>query len=348
MSLRRTVIDLGRRSGALRAVAPLYGRYRLTVLAYHRVVEHAEPGFDTDRRNVSATPGGFAEQMDYVARRFNPIGLDRLVAWLDGEARLPERPLLVTFDDGYRDNLLNAWPVMRDRDIPGVLLVAAAHIGVGRPFAWDLAAWCFHHTSRRDVDLPGWGRVSWETGEERRLVLNRWGEYCKTLPDEERSAAAWELPGLLEVTVPPGAFDGLHLDWDEVRALDAEGFVAGAHTMEHPILTRVPRERARAEIADSAAKVSAEVGHPVEAFAYPNGLRDDVDDEIVAMVRDAGFRLAFTLIPGPSRPSEVLANPLLVRRICVGHGDHQSRFVAKVEGVARVAARVRTGRVPGR
>ena len=63
------------------------------------------------------------------------------------------------------------------------------------------------------------------------------------------------------MSVPPEAFRDLYLDWDEVRALDAAGFTAGAHTMSHPILTRVARERARHEIADSAAKVAAEVGH---------------------------------------------------------------------------------------
>jgi peptidoglycan/xylan/chitin deacetylase (PgdA/CDA1 family) len=348
MSLKRKVLDLGRRTGALRAVAPLYGRHRITVLAYHRVVDFTTPDFDTDVRTVSATPEAFGEQMDYVADRFTPIGLADLVAWLDGATRLPEQPVLVTFDDGYRDNLVNAWPVMRERGIPGVLLVATGHIGTARPFVWDLAAWCFRHTSRTDADLPGWGRASWSDQGERRRVLNAWGEHCKTLPDEERTGAAHALPGALEVSVPPDAFRGLYLDWDEVRALDAAGFTAGAHTMSHPILTRVAPERARREITESAAKIAAEVGHPADAFAYPNGLPADFDDEIVAMVEEAGFRLGFTLVPGPSRPAEVAARPLTVRRVYVYHGDHLSRFVAKVEGAARTASRLRPGRVPGR
>lgn len=348
MPWKRTVMEVGRRTGALRAVAPLYGRHRVTVLAYHRVVDHGHPGFDTDRRTVSATPGDFAAQMDYVANRFHPIGIDDLVAWLDGGARLPERPLLVTFDDGYRDNLIDAWPIMRERGIPGLLLLAAGHIGTARPFVWDLAAWCFHHTRRGDAELPGWGRVSLQTPEDRREVLKRWGDHCKGLPDEQRTAAALALPEALDVAVPDDAFAGLYLDWDEVRALDSAGFAAGAHTMEHPILTRVGPDRARAEIAESAATVAREVGHPVAAFAYPNGLAADFDPEIVSMVGDAGFRLGFTLLPGPSRPEEVAAAPLTVRRSYVHHGDHLSRFVAKVEGGTRVATRLKIGRVPGR
>jgi peptidoglycan/xylan/chitin deacetylase (PgdA/CDA1 family) len=348
MSLKRRVLDAGRRTGALRAVAPLYGRHRITVLAYHRVVDFTQPGFDTDVRTVSATPEAFRQQMEYVVERFTPVGLADVIAWLDGDARLPERPVLVTFDDGYRDNLVNAWPVMRERGIPGVLLVAAGHVGTGEPFVWDLAAWCFRHTARTDAELPGWGRASWSDPQERRRILNAWGEACKALPDDERTEAVHALPGILEVSVPPEAFRGLYLDWDEVRALDAAGFTAGAHTMSHPILTRVERGRARREIADSAVTVAAEVGHPALAFAYPNGLSDDFDDEIVAMVGEAGFRVAFTLLPGPSRPAEVVGHPLTIRRVYVHHGDHLSRFAAKVEGGARLASRLRLGRVPGR
>jgi peptidoglycan/xylan/chitin deacetylase (PgdA/CDA1 family) len=213
---------------------------------------------------------------------------------------------------------------------------------------WDLAACCFRHTERTEAELPHWGPASWSGPGERRRVLNAWGEHCKTLPDDQRTEAAESLPGILDVTVPPDAFSGVYLDWDEVRSLDAAGFTAGAHTMDHPIMTRVSRDRARREIVESAEKVAAEVGHPAAAFAYPNGLYDDIDDQIETMVREAGFRIAFTLIPGPSRPTEVAEHPLGVRRVYVHHGDHLSRFVAKVEGAARMASRFRLGRVPGR
>lgn len=348
MSLKRRVLKIGHDVGALRIGTPLYGRRRITVLAYHRVVDFEDPGFDTDARNVSATPEAFRQQMDYVADRFTPIGLERLIAWLDGEADLPDRPLLVTFDDGYRDNLLSAWPIMQERRIPGVLFVAAGHIGTTRPFVWDLAAWCFRNTERTEAELPHWGRASWSGADERRRILDAWGEHCKTLPDDQRTEAAASLPALLDVTVPQDAFSGVYLDWDEVRSLDAEGFAVGAHTMDHPVLTRVSRERARREIVESAEKILTEVGHPTAAFAYPNGLYNDFDDQVVAMVGEAGFRIAFTLIPGPNRPAEVAKHPLRVRRVYVHHGDHLSRFVAKIEGGARIASRFRLGRVPGR
>jgi len=348
MSWKRNVLRLGRIAGAPRMLGSLYGSRRLTVLAYHRVAEFDDPGFDTDRRNVSADPATFREQMAYLARRFTPIGVDRLISWLDGDADLPERPALVTFDDGYRDNLTTAWPIMREHGVPGLLLLATDVADGGGPFSWDLAAWCFFHTDRTEVDLPHWGPVGWSDPLERRRVLDHWTERIKALPHEERDGACRSLPDLLGVPVPDDAFDGLYLGWDEVRRLDAEGFAVGAHTMTHPILTRIDRAAARAEIEGSAARIAEMIGRAPRAFAYPNGLEGDIDEAVTGMVGDAGFRVAFTLIPGPARPAEVAAHPLAIRRIYIHHSDHIDRFVAKVEGGSRVVSRKRVGRLPGR
>jgi hypothetical protein len=113
MRFTRALGAAAHRGGLLLAAGALFGGRRLTVLAYHRVADPGHPGLDGYRRNVSATPEGFAHQMDYAAERFLPVSLEQVEAALDGGPRLPRRPLLVTFDDGYRDNLTTAWPVLR-------------------------------------------------------------------------------------------------------------------------------------------------------------------------------------------------------------------------------------------
>ena len=85
--------------------------------------------------------------MDYAAEHFHPVSLEQVAAALDGGPRLPSRPLLVTFDDGYRDNLTAALPVLRERGIPMTVFLATGLRGRRAPFPWDLAAWCFRHTA---------------------------------------------------------------------------------------------------------------------------------------------------------------------------------------------------------
>jgi peptidoglycan/xylan/chitin deacetylase (PgdA/CDA1 family) len=336
MRWKRALAQAAHRGGLFSAAGALFGGRRLTVLAYHRIADCQQDGFDTFRRNVSAIPEEFARQMDYVAERFHPVSLEQVEAALHGGPRLPRRPLLVTFDDGYRDNLEAALPVLQDRGIPMAVFLATGFIGDGLPFPWDLAAWCFHHTAREGADMPVIGPRSWATPNERERVLGAWLETLKRRPEEEREEAVAALPAALGVVVPSDAFSGLCLSWDEVRAMAAAGVSFGAHTERHPILTRVRPERARREVIGSKRRVEEEVGRPVTAFAYPNGCRDDLDGATVRLLAEAGYRLGFTLVPGPERAAAARFTPLTLRRVYIHHGDYEARFAAKVHGVPRL------------
>lgn len=336
MRFKRALAAAAHRGGLFPAAGALFGGRRLTVLAYHRVADHDSAGFDTYRRNVSATPQEFRQQMDYVAEHFHPVSLEQVEAAVGGGPRLPRRPLLVTFDDGYRDNLTAALPVLRDRGIPMAVFLATGFIGGDRPFSWDLAAWCFHHTAFPGADLPMVGERSWATAEERQRVLGSWLEALKRLPDTVREEAIGALPERLGVVVPPDAFRGLCLSWDDVRRMAVEGVAIGAHTERHPILTRVPIDRARMEVTGSKHRLEEELGRPVRAFAYPNGGRADLDEATVRLLDEAGYRLGFTLWPGPERPGAARRSPLTLRRVYVHHGDHPARFAANVHGVPRL------------
>jgi peptidoglycan/xylan/chitin deacetylase (PgdA/CDA1 family) len=309
---------------------------KLTVLGYHRIANLNEPDFDTFKPNVSATPAAFAAQLDYISDRFNAVSIGDVVAWLRGEQALPANPVLITFDDGYRDNLDHALPILQERRIPAVIFLATNYIGQASPFYWDLIAYCFHHTSKNEVNLPLVGRQTWHDEKSRSQVLDNWLGALKKLPDNEKWAITRRLPQAVDLSIPEDAFAGLHLTWDQVRTMVAAGVDVGAHTESHPILTRISLEQARREIAGSKRRIEAELDRPVTAFAYPNGLTTDFNPALQAVLREAGFEAAFTLVPGPARLTEAQRDPIAIRRIFVHHKDTLPRFAAKVMGIPRL------------
>ncbi|MEW5985369.1 MAG: polysaccharide deacetylase family protein [Chloroflexota bacterium] len=317
----------------------LWGRQALTVLAYHRIGEPERPSFDTYKPNVSATPAAFAEQMAFVQSRFNVIGLAEVVAWLEEGRPLPPRPLLITFDDGYQDNYDYAWPILRQRNLPAVIFLATDYIDNDRPFFWDLVAYCFHHTRLERATLPLVGRQEWGDAVTRTAVMENWLRALKGVRDDLKWEAVGQAPKQLEVYVPDGAFAGLCLTWEEVRAMAAGGMSMGAHTRSHAILRRVGEERVREEIAGSKERIEAETGRPVTAFAYPNGQPGDFDEAHGRILGEVGVKVAFTLRPGPARLAEVQRSPLTIRRVFVGYRDSLPRFVAKVLGLPRLVGR---------
>jgi peptidoglycan/xylan/chitin deacetylase (PgdA/CDA1 family) len=339
MSFRRRLLDAALTTGQTLGLWRLVGGafpHHLTVLAYHRVIDPFSPGFDTFRPNVSATPAGFARQIAFVKQRFNVISIDMLIDWLQNDAPLPPRPLLITFDDGYADNYHHAYPVLAENDLPAIVFLATGCIQNKQPFFWDLVAYCCHHTRRKEATLPLVGRRTLASERDRNgasiLLVNR----LKALPEDEKQGILVEVPAALDVEIDPEAFSDIHMTWDQVAELSQNGVTLGGHTQTHPILTRVPDARARVEIVNCRGEIEAHIGRPVTAFAYPNGLHTDFDGRHRDMLKEAGYSAAFSLEPGPSAPQEVRSAPYAIRRILISNKDSLARFAGKIMGGDRL------------
>lgn len=124
----------------------------LRVLMYHKV----NPQPDNP---PCVTPSLFAAQMEYLRASCNPISATEWLAARRGETTLPERAVLVTFDDGYRDNLLNAAPVLKRLGIPALIFLPTDFLGADRPLPHD------EERARQGVPNP---TLTWD--ETRRLL----------------------------------------------------------------------------------------------------------------------------------------------------------------------------------
>jgi peptidoglycan/xylan/chitin deacetylase (PgdA/CDA1 family) len=310
--------------------------HRLTVLSYHRIDDPTVPGFDTLKANVSATPAAFAEQMDFVRKRFEIVSVENILAWLRGDQALPDNPLLITFDDGYRDNLDHALPILRERRLPAVIFLATDYIGRDTPFLWDIVAYCFFRTPRKEACLPLLGKKKWHDERSRTTIMKNWLNMTKTLADDEKRQSVGKLSRALGVPAPEKTNTGKHLTWEQVRTMTSEGIDIGAHTQGHPILTGIPLEQVEREARGSKERIEKEIGRPVKVFAYPNGAPSDFNPAIEAVLKKVGFEAAFALTPGPSRLAETQREPMAIRRIAVHSKDTLPRFAAKLVGMSRL------------
>ena len=314
------------------------------MLCYHRIGHVDDQEFTEFRPNISATPEQFALQMKLVKTLFSPVSLQDVLDWRETERPLPRRPALVTFDDGYKDNGDVAWPIMRDLGIPGVVFLATNYIGTGKPFLWDFAALCLERTPMENASIPLLGKRLLSTPALRQASTSDWVAATKKLPAAERWHWAETLASALRVPPPCEVISGLCLDWAAIRRLDREGLEFGGHTRSHPILSRLPALEAQEEIAGCQADLTAELGRPARAFAYPNGSGDDFSCIHEDAARQAGFSIGFSLEPGPARLREIQQRPMAVRRLYVGMRDSIPRLLAKCFGAARLLHDWRTDR----
>ena len=262
-ALRRTRLDeLLRRVGAWSG---------LLVLNYHRIGDPA--GSVLDPELFSASEAEFAAQIAFIAGRCEPIALHDVAATL--RARRGRR-VLVTFDDGYRDNYEIAFAILRRHGVPATFFLATGFLDRPRLSWWDELAWL--------------GAGPAEAARYKALV----GEDGEAFLAAQARRAGRERP-------PAAAAAGVWMTWEMAREMQAGGMSFGGHTVDHPILARLPPELQEQQIAGCAARLREELGIGLDAFSYPVGSPDSYDETTKAIVRRAGCELAFAFAGGHAR-----------------------------------------------
>jgi peptidoglycan/xylan/chitin deacetylase (PgdA/CDA1 family) len=276
--LRRTRLEtLLRRAGAWSG---------LLVLNYHRIGDPARSPLDRDL--FSASPQAFAAQVEFLAAHCEPIGLAEVPAAL-GVRR--GRRVLITFDDGYRDNHDVAFPVLRRHGVAATFFLATGFLDRPRLSWWDELAWLGAGAgAAARCKAAGTDAEAFVAAEAQRLGRRR--------PGPETAADVW-------------------MTWDMARAMLAAGMTFGGHTVDHPILARLPAERQRAEVRGCAARLREELGIGLQAFSYPVGSPASYDETTKAVVRGEGCELAFAFAGGYGRARRT--DPLAVPRMSVSH-----------------------------
>ena len=261
---------------------------RVRVIAYHRVDElEAEP--DLDPGLVSATPDDFRAQMEVIARHYNAITIEDLVAAHRGEKTLPARAVLLTFDDGYLDFGERAWPILREVGLPAVLFVPTSFPDQPGPgFWWDRLYAALRNSREPRFEVEGKGAFDLRDNAGRRAAHRVLREHVKSLP--HASAMKWLDEQIGEIAELPS----LHrvLGWDALRKLAHEGLAVCSHSHAHALCTRLEPEELAKDVAVAKRRIEEELGEdaPPPVFAYPSSANDAVSRRVV---REAGYELAF-------------------------------------------------------
>jgi peptidoglycan/xylan/chitin deacetylase (PgdA/CDA1 family) len=316
----------GRLTRALALVAAHVGPPAFPILTYHRVNDEGDPFFP-----ALPTPV-FERHMAHVARHYRVLTVEALVERMR-RSDVPRNALAITFDDGYRDNLTHAAPILARHGLPATVFLATGLIGNGEVSWFDRLAMAVKLTTVPALPAPWGERLDLATTPARLRTLERAQAALKAMPDDERSAA---LESLVEGLggVDPRGFKSLMLSWDDVQALAGMGFAIGSHTVSHPVLSRLSRERAWAEILGSRTMIEAACGMTPKAFAYPNGRTEDYTTSVARMVEEAGFTCAVTTRFGVNTAA---TSPWELHR--GGPGEHDVPTFAVKLAASRLLAR---------
>jgi peptidoglycan/xylan/chitin deacetylase (PgdA/CDA1 family) len=306
----------------------------LSILTYHRIDDPAARP-ELMASLVSATQAAFADQMAMVGRDFDPVSLADVLEALDRPERLPRRAVLLTFDDGYRDFMTNAWPVLRAASLPATLFVTTGFAAEpARRFWWDHLWSAVRATDRSGPLVTPLGALPVGPANAGATV----GKLRTWLKELEHDAAMAQVDAIVgELGEPAPSGEPAVLSWDELRTLAAQGVTLAPHTRTHPLLDRVPIERAVEEIAGSHADLEREIGRIAptpRVLAYPSGAHGGGAEDAA---RRAGMALALTTDRGGNDLRR--ADRWRLRRINVGARASTALVRAQLAFAASIDAR---------
>lgn len=275
------------------------------ILMYHRVLDDVHAGTVHTQPGMAVSTTVFELQMSFLKDTLSVIPLVELVDHIESHGDYPAGTAAITFDDGWRDNHTNAFPVLSKHDLPATVFVTTDYVGSSRPFWFLMAKWLLTESK---IGAPKLIEIVTDVCSSQPTVSapsDRLLELLKN-PAPNADAIIEELkqfdPDTLnaiieritrESDLPEDYWEKIRpmMSWDEAREMADHGIEIGSHGCSHRILTHLPDEEVKKELVNSKTKLEHILGKPVRSFSYPNG---DYDKFVKASVAQAGYYCAVT------------------------------------------------------
>jgi glycosyltransferase involved in cell wall biosynthesis/peptidoglycan/xylan/chitin deacetylase (PgdA/CDA1 family) len=292
----------------------------IKILAYHRVVED-----DFDPLGMNITPQLFESQLRYLKEQYAPISLQQAVDHMLNGKKFPHNAIVLTFDDGYLNNYTHAFPLLKKYAIPGTIFLATNAVENREIFWYDKIVNAIKRSQKLSVDLCSIGMHNYRlhTWQLKYYAAQSITEILKYVTVDTRNQAIEYI--VKELNVDHELIDKTTtlLSWEDIKLMSKYGISFGSHGMSHSILTTMSLPDAEREIDESKRLIEERIGKNVLFFAYPNGHKDDFNEDIAELVKKCGYLGAVTLISGKTNSS----SPYTLNRYCI-----DSRMLESVTG----------------
>jgi peptidoglycan/xylan/chitin deacetylase (PgdA/CDA1 family) len=303
---------------------------RLIILNYHR-----------------ANGGDLRRHLLHLRRHYRMMHLEEALQALyapesenaaGGDRRTP---LVLTFDDGYRDNYTHAFELARSLHVPITVFLVPGYIESGDYFWWWEGGRLVQWATAGEIVLEGRKYVLKRPEEAKQLAqrIDAHLRYATSVAERETFLAAVRAQLGVPETVLLADKGQLPLSWEEVKEMEQSGYVSfGAHTMHHPVLAYLKDSaEVRAEVSECRSVLEQQLGHPIRSFAYPIGRFEHIGEDAVQAVQEAGYAWAVTTVSGVNTPQ---SDPYRLKRVLGDVSRHWLVMAAEVSGLWSVLAPV--------
>jgi len=299
----------------------------VTVLAYHRI-KNINSDFLYDRELISASTASFEAQIKYIKNNFNVITCKELSDAIYSNKKLPKKSLLITFDDGFDDNYINAYPILKSHNIPAAFFVSSGYIDSQLPYWFDLI-YMVYTQQNNEVAYNILISILNSSGCENIFNIHDVFRFMKKIPNTLREDIVSKLmQDLRNNNIEIHTEQSKPMSWSQISEMSNNGFDIGSHTVNHPILATCNTHEMNYELLQSKKTIEKSVGKNIISIAYPNGGVSDYNAETIELAKKAGYKIGFSYITGRNYMNNIEAFDL--KRLHVEEFTNLDNFICKL------------------
>jgi peptidoglycan/xylan/chitin deacetylase (PgdA/CDA1 family) len=262
---------------------------QVAILLYHRV--------NPQKDNWSLEPislKSFKMQIEYFCKNYEILPLEKVTAIIRQKKTLPSKAVAITFDDGYKDNYIYAYPILKKSNIPATIFITTGNITTGEMFWWDKVNYIIYHSSRNQLQLEELDDYSTQSDLEKNNASLAIVKRLAKLQGEQRQYLVKKLLKNHGGDISTNLGKELLLSWDEVKEMSSNGIDFGSHTVSHLVLPDSPEEQIRWEIVRSKKDIEEKIKKKVVGFSYPHG---HFNNRIIKLIQESGYSCAVSVFP---------------------------------------------------
>ncbi len=337
---RALLANLLYHSNAYRGLRHLESR-SLVIFNYHRIRSGSIEGHPFDEGVYGPTQEIFWDHMNWLKKNTNLISEQELIEHVRDQKKLPKASVMVTFDDGYKDNAELALPVLTDQKIPAIFFIATHSIEKRELGWWDTIAYMIKKTTHSQLVLRG---RTFDLSPPRGAVIHELQEWMRTLRADNTASLIQEISTACEVSLPtPEMCSKELMTWEQISESVKAGITIGSHTHSHRVLSTLNLSEQFEEFRLSKQILEQKLGVPIRSVAYPVGGHEDCHLETGELAEKCGYQLGFSFQTGANHLDDL--SPFGIRRVS---GEDTIPLTCAATSLPSVFARSRSGDRPKR
>ena len=294
-------------------------RRNILILMIHGVVDNRlQTTWQPFRKQLSVQ--NLESGLAVLAKYYHFISMDQAIAMLASQVPLQPYSLVLTFDDGYRNNVTHALPILQRHGVPATFFLSTGHVERREPYWYDRLDYAIQHLKKeQSVSFAGQDflfRPNQEMSSRTifttliNAIKTNKPPYAETMQEVHQIANNFEEnAGCRLIDIFEEDHSTAIMSWEEAKQVTDQGITIGSHTVDHAILDRLEEVFIREQLIVSKKVIEQCTGRQCSYFCYPNG---NWNNKIISLVRKTGFVAAITTDNGANQVGDEL---LTLRRI---------------------------------